>query len=505
MITRTPARESPGRMPDFVLGIDLGTSKVAVSVIDGKGNVVRTAARELPRASLTPDGWLTQEPRDWLAIIMALIKEVGQFVPLNQIASLGITATTPSFAFLNEGGQLVYEKAVMWNDLNRIGPAAPSGLGVALQKLTALAVNKPALINQSRWIIDQTNLVGYYCTGLLSTNAATLVQKFNWNGSHSNTEGFERFPIDHLLRMIPDRIVSTGDVLGPLRPHAARTLGLSAGIPVVLCGYDSIAALGGGGLLEPSKSILATVGTSIGLYLIPTDQSLQRSGPWVCRENLLPYGLKVTSGGFEAGMQTIGFVHKKLRLSCKALQAHAVLEKAVAEAEPLEPAETFALPFGNMPLKAPLSNRRLPTIISWGRGLHPDEITKLIALRRGVAYYIRYALEDLRFRDIGVTRIHLVGGGTQSPSFCQSLASICQMPVLDFGPRAAAIGAAVFAATALTGRASRYDLVRRLRQGRTKYNPDAGLSATYNAGYQHFVNHLNACLGIRALPKYAKA
>lgn len=493
------------RETQYCLATDIGSSKAAAAVIDEEGDAKWTGAIELPRSLVTKDGWLIQKPSEWLATMAALVKEAGKHVSLASVKVFGVTATTPTLVGLDERGQLVDDLAVMWNDLNRRGPAHTSGAGVGLQKLVALAEREPKLIERMKYILDQGNFVAYYLTGLVSVNTATLAQKFDWNQRTGyDISGFESLGMDGLLDKLPRRILETGEVLGRLKPGPSAKLGLRANIPVVVAGYDSIAALVGGGLLEPSDDMLMTVGTSIGFYMVPEQQQVDRSGPWVWRDHLLPYGLQTIAGGLEAGMQTIGLVHKKLRLSCSAAERDRNLENLVAKAEGSEPPITFALPFGNAPLKAPFPNRVLPTAIFDGKTKVPGGLTTLVALRRGVAYYARYAITDLRARGIQVSRIHLVGGGTKSPSFCQLVASACGLPVLDFGHHAAAIGAAILAVTATSSRARRAELVRRLHKKRTTYHPDPTLADVYDSGYGHFVRHLHAALGLRASPQYAE-
>jgi sugar (pentulose or hexulose) kinase len=341
------AHPALGRGLSNSFAIDLGTSKVSVAVIDEEGKIVLTAARDLPRAVTMADGGVVQKPTVWLATLATLVREVGKSVPFDRVKDIGVTGTTPTLVGLDEHGQLVEDLAVMWNDTNRRGPALPSGVGVGLQKLAALGGRDPALLGRSAHIIDQANFVAYYLTGLLSVNAATLSQKFNWDRRTGyGAAGFESLGVEELLLKFPRRVLETGEVLGPLKAGPAAKLGLPAGISVVVAGYDSVASLVGGGLFEPSDRMLVTVGTSVGFYLVPQDQQAERSGPWVWRDSLLPHGLKTVAGGLEAGMQTIGLVHRSLRLSCSAAERDGALERLVARAETAEPAETFALPFG---------------------------------------------------------------------------------------------------------------------------------------------------------------
>lgn len=467
-------------------GLDVGTSKVGLAIQNAAGiNLVRDS-EPLGRPALTSTGQTVQRPTDWVRAARTLFDRAARLVRLDAVAALGVTATTPTLVFVDGRGRPIHNEAILWCDTQRRGRATP--LNAGLQKLAAALALDTELRHRTVSVLDAGNYLCYALTGERTAGAAALSQKFAWTPETGyDARGFAR----GLTDLLPERVVATGEAVGTLRPRAAARLGLPPGMRVVFAGYDSVASLPGAAICRAGETLLLTVGTSVGLYLAPALRSGAALGPWALRSHLLPHGLRTVAGGFEAGLQSIALLHARLRLTCAAARTGSGLEALVADAERREGAGCFALPFGGVPLRSPLPGVVLPTAIYSEREFVPSEAASLVALRRGVAYFVRYALDDLRARGVAVRRIHIVGGGTKSPSFCRLVADACRLPVLSYGAHAAADGAAALAATAGFDRA---DWERRIGTlaAEAAYEPATATRVLYADGYARFA----ACLGV---------
>jgi sugar (pentulose or hexulose) kinase len=406
--------------------------------------------------------------------------------------AVGVTGTTPTLLFLDESFRPLGGQAFLWCDLRESGPPNRENTNSGIRKIAALCAPQSERFRRTRWIVDSGNYLILWLTGNLTASRPVLVQKFAWDEATGfDCEGFDDPDIRRLLAMIPQqRVLNTGEVAGELRKDVARHLGLPPAIPVIAAGYDSVAAMVGGGLTRPSRSLLLSVGTSVVEYLCPEDLPRDGLGPWTLRPRRLPGEHHIICGGFEAGMQSIKVVHQKLKLTCTAQDKNREVEGLAAEAELNLSARVFALPFGGVRVRAPL-NAVLPTAIFADRELVPSDLTILIALWRGVAYFVRHSVEDLRRRKVRIDRIHLVGGGTKSMPFCKMLASATGLPLRNFGAQAASRGAALLAASSQV-HASRPSQALRPQQ---TYTPDASRGPLYQEGYSRFVVQLNAALG----------
>jgi xylulokinase len=474
-------------------GIDVGTSKVGLSIVGASGRLVWSATTELPPSRRSPrTGLSVQSPNAWMKSCKELFDAARASLDTSRIQSVGVTATTPTFLFLRADGSLLVDEAVMWSDPNRDGPSDPSGRNAGLRKLSAINRIAPTLIRHSTFIVDSSNYIAYRLTGALTTGAAFLSQKMMWSpSSKSYTRYFRPDNAAVGTSRFPHRVVATGDVIGHTISQAAQALHIRMGIPVIHAGFDSVAAMIGAGVYRPSDMLLVSTGTSVVFYMVPSGTSVDL-GPWVPREFLLPGQHYVITGGFEAGLQSIRLLHKRLLLTCNGQSMNRRLERLAAEGERKETAGTFALPFGGVPLRAPLPEVVLPTAIFSNSHL-PSDQTMLVAMRRGVAYYLRYALDDLRRRGVEVSELRLVGGGTNSKSFCQLLADVCELPVSRLSGNAAAAGAALLAITTGMNASERTKLIDGCVRGKT-LAPIVCRRTLYDEGYARFVASLEAAL-----------
>ena len=472
-----------------VVGIDVGSSKVSVCVLEGDRSW--ESQLELPPAK--SGEWMTQRPVDWLRATDHLLGEAHAGVGLEDVEALGITATTPTFVFVDKSGRPVGENAIMWFDTSRMGRPNGAGTNVGLRKLAAVQCRSPSLIQEAWRIMDAGDFIRFQQTSRLAMSKAVLAQKLAWSPENGfDLDGLQDFETDRITTRLPLRVVETGEVVGPLRSKAMKRRGLKQGIPVVACGYDTTSAMIGGGIYEPSDSILLSGGTSLGLYVIPTIQNGDL-GPWPFQKYMVPGSWKTIAGGCEAGVQSFGILHKKLLLTCRAASRSLRIEAELIDAEQRYPSSTFSLPFGNVPIRAPF-HRVLPTLISTADTLLPRSVGSLVAMRRGVAYFVRYCIEDLRSRGVQIGRINMVGGVTRSPSFCQLIASVCRLRVYLFGAAAAAKGAAILAAVAQSGVPSAEGFVLGSRRNQKVFEPDCSRLSFYDDGYRVFTSHLRCAM-----------
>jgi xylulokinase len=478
--------------PRLYAGLDLGTSKLGLSIVDSSGRLHLTAEVDLPPSRCSRrTGLLVQSPADWIVSSERLFSAARATVDTSNIEAIGVTATTPTMTFLRGDGSLLVDEAVMWSDPNRDGPSDPSGRNAGLRKLAAIARIAPALVRDSSFIVDAPNYLAYWLTGSLTTGAPCLSQKMMWTpGGGFDTRYFQVADPAHILAKFPQRIVATGEVVGPAARQPAAACHVPGGIPVIYAAFDSVAAMIGSGVNMPSGALLVSTGTSVVFYMVPLAISAGL-GPWMPRYHLLPGGKCIIAGGFEAGLQSIRLLHERLKLTCKAQSRSRALERMAARGERKEPASTFALPFGGVPLRAPLPEVVLPTAIYSNTHVPSDETT-LVAMRRGIVYYVRYALEDLLRRGVAVSEIRLVGGGTRSSSFCRLLADACGLRVRRLSGNAAAMGAALLAAAADMDAATRGQLIGR-RRGRT-IAPTERMRGFYDEGYGYFSHCLHDAL-----------
>ena len=99
----------------YFLGIDVGTGGTRALVIDERGVVVSSAAKEHEPFASPQIGWAEQNPTDWWracgGAVTSALKEAG--LRGDQVACVGFSGQMHGAVLLDEQGQVV-RPALIW-------------------------------------------------------------------------------------------------------------------------------------------------------------------------------------------------------------------------------------------------------------------------------------------------------------------------------------------------------------------------------------------------------
>jgi sugar (pentulose or hexulose) kinase len=472
----------------FFAAFDVGTSKIRLVIVDKHGNELWSAER--PLDVLTPGpGVALQSSLQILSLFEELMVEAQDALPVEAIRGLCITATAPTIMVLGPNYHPI--TGWLWSDRRRLGPAGPAQTG--LQKLAAMAADERVNPDAITHVFNMGSYLAYCFTGECTSSAAVLASKFRWSlGWNFDLQGFEAYGLDPWLDRMPKRVVATGETIGMLRTDWAQRLGLVEPVEVVDGGFDSVAAFTGCGIFGPSDSMFLTLGTSASLAIAPVNQKRLPTHTWPVMQHLIP-DVSLLMGGFEGGLGMLSSCAQQARaeLGCSPEALEDALDKINGSSPPW-----WAFPFGDAPLRAPLAGVALPQL-----GLVPPCRTYLEWLRSlqtGVAYFLRYSIEDLRrYHTVPIRSIRIAGGGAASASLCQRIADVCQMPVKAFGRSAAGRGAAVLAATTRLPVDVRRSVIADAQPVR-EFMPQGASSRADEQGFCQFVAYLTTAARMAA-------
>ena len=230
----------------LLLGIDLGTSSIKVSVIDAQTNkrIVSTQYPDTEAAIISEHvGWAEQDPTTWWKYTQAAIHKLnntGLYNPKN-IGAIGIAYQMHGLVVVDKELNPL-RNAIIWCDSRavEIGNKAMAELGS--QNFLASHLNSPGNFTASKlaWVkenepetyekIYKFMLPGDYLsmcfTGEVNTNISSLSEGILWNfekNSISNTL-LEHYGIDGAL--VPD-VLPVFSNYGKITAHVAEELGLS--------------------------------------------------------------------------------------------------------------------------------------------------------------------------------------------------------------------------------------------------------------------------------------
>lgn len=406
------------------LGIDLGTSSVKVLVLDRRGEQI--AHTDVSYAVHHPaPGWAESAPHDWWNATVNAVREAVAQAPQARPVGIGLSGQMHGVVPTGTNGEPV-RNAILWADSRaqeeldiyrglrsetreRLGnPLTP---GMAGPILAWLARHEPHVMGDVRWALQPKDWIRLQLTGEVhaepSDASATLMYDVLadcWAADVVQALGVRT---EALAPVLP----SSGSAAGQLSPHAARLLGLEAGIPVAAGAADTAAAALGSGLVAPGTAQL-TIGTGVQI-VTPSDRPPGPASNPVTHH----YRAATDAGHYRMaavlnGGLALGWVRETLNASWAELYA--------AAEQSSRPDDPFFLPH--------LNGERTPYMDSSMRGawtgLAPQHTrTDLLrAALEGVAFTTAEALASLFPDGSAVDHLRLAGGGTSAPGWRQLLA-----------------------------------------------------------------------------------
>lgn len=268
----------------LLLGIDVGTSSIKVSVVDGATQKCIATAQfpdEETEIISLQTGWAEQPPDKWWSDVVEAIEklnESGQFNP-NEIEAIGISYQMHGLVLLNKKCE-VLRHSIIWCDSRAVsfGDKAFKNIGESTcltcllnspgnftaSKLAWVKENEPEIYAQIDKIMLPGDFIAQRLTKRLTTTASALSEGILWNFKEGavaleviNEYGFEEHFIPPVHDVFSDH--------GRLSSEAASRLSLKEGIPVTYKAGDQPNNALSLNVLQPGE-VAATAGTSGVIY-----------------------------------------------------------------------------------------------------------------------------------------------------------------------------------------------------------------------------------------------
>jgi xylulokinase len=268
----------------LLLGIDLGSSSVKASVIDGETGIsLATAyspADEMKIIALKP-GWAEQDTEIWWSNMKTAIREcchkLGQ--KKDKIGAMGISYQMHGLVAVDKNSK-VLRRSIIWCDSRAVGygEKAFNSLGkdfclsrllnspgnFTASKLAWIKEHEPELFSRIHKIMLPGDYIALRLTGELSTTFTGLSEGIFWDFSQNKvSEELMRF-YGFNSGLLPEAAPSFS-ISGLLLKSVAEELGLPQGIPVAYRAGDQPNNALSLNVLNPGE-VAATAGTSGVIY-----------------------------------------------------------------------------------------------------------------------------------------------------------------------------------------------------------------------------------------------
>jgi sedoheptulokinase len=270
----------------MILGIDVGTSKVAAAVADGNGNVLGVESQAHNAVLETQKGWAEQSPRLIYECVLSVVQRLASNLR-ETIRAVGITGQMHGVLILDESGEPL-TNLVTWQDQrclqdpsflsdveSRTGYRLSTGFGCAtlawLQTHHIFFPPKAVASTIYDW-------VGMKLTGAIQPFIdPTGAQSWGLFNTGKNEWDERAQQVLKLHGSIFPMIKDSGSLSGTIVSQSARRLGIPKGTPVAVGLGDTQASMMAT-LRDPKEEVSLTLGTGGQLSAVVETQ-VQRREP----------------------------------------------------------------------------------------------------------------------------------------------------------------------------------------------------------------------------------
>ena len=432
-------------MTKYLLGIDLGTTSLKVSLFQDDGVLLASKSSEYP--ILTPHvGYAEQDPDAWWQGFLDVCQFLSHYYPepFKQISGIGVCGQMHTQVCLDENLR-VLRPAITWMDqrsgeiVERINKDPEAKLMIfqetsnyASTTYTALHIkwvmeNQPGIWPRVKHILVAKDYLKFLLTGVMVTDYAeasgTLlfdVKKEMW--SQAAFDFFE-IPREYFPKVLP-----SDEIIGHITEEAAEKTGIPVGTPVVNGSSDNSAAALGSGMAQSGQVtlILGTAGVITVCSDEPLEDSLGRTLCWhyCLRDNWVSLGIMQTAGESLEWFKNAFDRHETEAASSEDIfKEYNALVKEVPEG-------CHGLTF--LPY---LNGERTPYWDTDARGvffginLKTTKAHFIRAIMEGVSFAFRNNIETVESLGIQIDEVRAVGGGLRSQTWLEILGKVLRKPI----------------------------------------------------------------------------
>jgi xylulokinase len=268
----------------LLLGIDLGTSSIKVSVVESDtGKTLITAQYPDTESAIISKrpGWAEQAPEMWWEDVQQAILRANSYGKYNpkEIGAIGIAYQMHGLVVVNKQ-QEVLRPAIIWCDSRavEIGNNAFNAIGkdrslshllnspgnFTASKLAWVKNNEPSVYEQIDKIMLPGDFIAMKLTGEMTTSISALSEGIFWDFKEDDLSDDIIGYFDFERSFIP-KIQPVFSIHGELKEAVASSLDLKAGIPVTYKSGDQPNNALSLNVLKPGE-VAATAGTSGVIY-----------------------------------------------------------------------------------------------------------------------------------------------------------------------------------------------------------------------------------------------
>jgi xylulokinase len=491
----------------YLLGIDIGSSSVKVSLIEAQtGQLIASAFS--PKVEMEIEakqtGWAEQNPYLWWKHLKIALAETLSLAKVSStdIKALGISYQMHGLVCLDANGE-VLRPSIIWCDSRavEIGNKAFQNMGkekclqnllnspgnFTASKLMWVKLNEPSLYEKIHKVMLPGDYIAYKLTGEFTTTSTGLSEGILWDFQNNQLSNQILSVYQFPASLFPSLVPIFGNQ-GAVMASAAQELGLAVGTIVAYRAGDQPNNALSLNVLNPGE-VAATAGTSgvvYGVSDIVKYDPLSRVNTFV-HVNHRPenprFGVLLCVNG-------TGILNSWLRNNILSTEAKISYDEMneLASLAPVGADGISVMPFGNGAERM-LENKALGAHFI-GLQFNKHKSSHIIrAAQEGIVFALRYGIDQMK--QLGVKADKVRAGMANmflSPIFAETFATVCKAEVQLYNTDGAQ-GAARGAGLGLGYYASFNEAFQNLKSLKT-IHPNTDNATSTEDAYQRWVENL---------------
>lgn len=264
-------------MTDYVLGVDIGSGSMKLTLLGREGKIAATAGCEYPTC-YPQVGWCEQDPEDWCRAFKTafadILRQTG--IGAERIKALSLDAATHTAVLLDENKRVI-RRAILWTDQRSKAEVqelketclytimdqvmnAPTTVWT-LPQMMWLRKHEPEAWGRIRYLLFAKDYLRYRMTGTMETDTIDAAGSMFYDVKRERWSE-ELCAVGGIQRQWLSRLCSPTDVAGTVAGERAGEFGLAEGTMVLVGTTDTVMEVFAAGNVEPGQATvkLATAG-----------------------------------------------------------------------------------------------------------------------------------------------------------------------------------------------------------------------------------------------------
>ncbi len=475
----------------YYIGVDLGTSAVKLLLMEADGSIKNIVSKEYPLSFPNP-GWSEQSPEDWWNAVVAGIKELTDGFDASQVAGISFGGQMHGLVILDADDNVI-RPAILWNDgrttketnyLNDVigkdklsqYTANIAFAGFTAPKILWVKENEPDNFAKIAKIMLPKDYIAYKMTGVHScdySDASGMLLMDVKNKCWSK----EMMEICSVKEEQLPKLFESYEITGALTDAAAAELGLTTACKIAAGAGDNAAAAVGTGTVGDGGCNIS-LGTSGTIFISSKEFGVDKF-------NAL-HSFAHADGNYHlmGCMLSAASCNKWWMDDIIGTKDYPAEQKPITD-DKLGENNVYYLPY-LMGERSPHNNPDARALFI-GMSMDSTRADMTQAVLEGVAFAIRDSFEVAKDLGINITETKICGGGAKSPLWRKIIANVLGIKVniieSEEGP---GLGGAMLAAVACGEYASVEEAADKIVKVIDCVEPDAALTAKYDAKYAKF-------------------